>query len=128
MAGPHCSFENGCMSTGTDRHTSVETAISRVLAAEREALAEIAACENRAEQLRREARAAVRAMVRRTQDRISRLHAGCAARTAELVAELQQDAGSRDSLPGEDQETGLLLDAVRAVAAELTAPEDADAN
>ena len=116
------------MSTGTDRHTSVETAISRVLAAEREALAEIAACENRAEQLRREARAAVRAMVRRTQDRISRLHAGCAARTAELVAEFQQDAGSRDSLPGEDQETGLLLDAVRAVAAELTAPEDADAN
>lgn len=128
MAGPYSSFENQEMSTGTDRHTSVETAISRVLAAEREALAEIAACENRAEQLRHEARAAVRAMVRRTQDRISRLHAGCAARTAELVAALERDTGSDTSLPGEDQETELLVGAVRAVARELTVPDDADAD
>lgn len=116
------------MSTGTDRHTSVETAISRVLAAERQALAEIAACEDRAEQLRREARAAVRAMVRRTQDRISRLHAGCAARTAEFVAALERDAGSSSPLPGEDRETELLLEAVRTVARELTVADDTNAD
>lgn len=116
------------MSTGTDRHTSVETAISRVLAAERQALAEIAACEDRAEQLRRDARTAVRGMVRRTQDRISRLHAGCAARTAELVATLERDADSHTSLPGEERESDLLIAAIRAVAGVLTEPDDADAD
>lgn len=117
------------MSTETDRHTSVEAAISEVLRAERNALAEIAACENRANEILREARKVVRAMVRHTQQRISRLHAGCEARTRELVAAMEQEADlqAERALPDEGQQR-KLVQAVSSVARELTGPEKSDAD
>lgn len=127
MADPGSSFDNDFMSTGTDRHTSVETAIADVLTAERQTLADIAACERRAQELRHDARSAVRAMLRRTQDRISRLHAGCAARTAELIAALEQDADRQASPPGEQPEERLLRAAIESVARTLTSRDDGDA-
>jgi vacuolar-type H+-ATPase subunit H len=128
MARPAGSFENDCMSTETDRHTSVEAAISEVLAAERDALAQIAACEDRAGQIMRNARRAVRAMVRRTQDRISRLHAGCAEKTRELVATMEQEASldAARALP-ENDDAKELAEAVASVARELTEPDSPDA-
>ncbi len=116
------------MSLEADRHTSVETAISEVLAAERDAVAQIAACESRADEILRDVRKSVRALVRRTQTRVSRLHAECAARTRELVAELEKEAAAnmeRSVLDGEAQER--LAEAVSSVARELTEPDASDA-
>lgn len=115
------------MKTGTDRHASVDAAISEVLAAERKALADIAACEDRARQIRREARAGVRAMVRHTHDRISRLHAGCAAKTAELVDAMERETRGSAMHPGREQEARALRAAIDTVAAALTSPADTDA-
>ncbi len=124
MVVPRASSQNVLMSTGTDRRTSVDAAISAVLAAEQEALAGIADCESRADRIRRDAQAAVRAQVRHAQDRITRLHADCKQRTDELVRALEREAG-RDAAeaPAADFEQELLREAVRAVAAALTDPE-----
>lgn len=112
------------MSTGTESHTSVKTAMSDVLRAEREALAQLAVCDSRAEQILGDARQAVRAMVRRTQQRISRLHAGCAQKTRELIELLQKDAAeyAACAVPA-DREKRLLHDAVSTVARQLTTME-----
>lgn len=128
MVRPAGSFENGPMNTGTERRMSADAAISEVLRAERDALAQISACENQADQVIQEARKAVRRLVRHTQDRISRLHAGCAARTAEMVAEIERAAptGAECALPG-DKERQILQEAVRSVARELTEPVASDA-
>ena len=115
------------MSTEADRHTSVETAISEVLGAERKALAQIALCEDRADRILRDARKVVRAMVRRTQERISRLHAGCAERRRSIVATMEAEAAAEAerSLPG-DGENEILLQAVSDVARNLTESERSD--
>ena len=114
------------MSARTDLHTSVEKAMARVLDAERNALAEIAACEGRADETLREARESARAMAHHTHERIIRLHAGCAKRTRELVRNMEREARGADrDLPG-DTEKGLLTEAVRAVASDLTTPEPSD--
>lgn len=127
MVRPVGSFENAGMSTESDRQLSVATAMSEVLGAERDALAQIAACEQRADEILRDARKAVRAIVRRTQKRISRLHAGCTERTRDLVAkmELELTVDAERSVPG-DGERDMLRKAVSAVARELTERDASD--
>jgi len=100
---------------------SVESAITRVLRKEQEALAAIAACENQAKASQRQARQAARAILRRTRGRVSRLHAACAARTRELIDEIERDAGeySACAVPI-DGERRLLDAAIQALAGELT--------
>ncbi|MDH4047900.1 MAG: hypothetical protein OEW68_00060 [Gammaproteobacteria bacterium] len=109
------------MNTRTDSPTSVKTAISEVLGAEQDVLAQLAACESRAAQMLGDARQAVRAMVRRIQQRISRVHAGCAEKTRVLIDRMERDAASVDTceIPA-DGERQILQDAVCAVAQDLT--------
>lgn len=100
---------------------SVGSAITRVLRAEQEALAAVAACESEAKEVQRQARQAARAVLRRTRKRVSRLHAACAARTHELIDEIERDAGecSASTIPV-DGEHELLKAAIDALATELT--------
>lgn len=107
---------------------SVGSAITRVLREEQEALAAIAACESDAKETQRQARQAARAVLRRTRERVSRLHAACAARTRELIDEIERDAGEHSETPvPADGERRLLDAAIRALARELTSrgtPDD----
>lgn len=115
------------MKVGDDHHASVNSAITEVLNAERTAVAQIEACEERANQIMKDARRFVRAMVRRTQRRISGLHSGCAARRRELVAEIERDA-ARDAIRSAPdlQEVERVLAAVHSVARALTTPQSSD--
>ena len=115
------------MRAKTDERLSVEQAMSRVLSAESDALAQIAACQRRADETLQAARKRVRGMVRRTQQRIVRLHAGCETRTRELVSRMEQDAASGAEFPGHETGKDTLTEAVRVVAAELTTPGSSDA-
>lgn len=109
------------MAAGTDKELSVDTAISLVLEAEQDALAHIAACEDRADRILRDARQAIRDAVRRTEGRISRLHAGCARRNRELIAGLENRALARETVPDQDDVAEEWLDAaVDAAARRLT--------
>ncbi len=116
------------MDARTGNTESVESAITRVLRAEQEALAAIAACESDAKEIQRQARQAARAVLRRTRKRLSRLHAACAARTHELIDEIERDAGEYSACAVPDEDERQLLDAaIRALASELTsrgAPDD----
>ena len=114
------------MSSKTDRGMSVDTAMSRVLEAEKEALAKLAASERRANDILRDAREYVRALARGHQARISRLHADCAARNEELVTRLEQDAAVHDHehRSGDDARRRLEA-AVAELARELTGKGDA---
>jgi ElaB/YqjD/DUF883 family membrane-anchored ribosome-binding protein len=127
MAGRSRPSENEFMSAKTDEMLSVEKAMSRVLSAERDALAQIVACQSRADETLQATRKKVRALVRRTQQRISRLHAGCEERTRELVSCMEQDAAAVVEHPGRDSGKDTLMEAVRVVAAELTTPGSSDA-
>jgi len=121
MVCPHGCFDNLYMSRLAEKHRSADSAMACVLAAEQEALGDIAACEKQTEARLGEARAAVRGLVRHTQERISRLHVDCATRTRELVAAVEREveAHTDTELPRElDRER--LLAAVRAVARQLT--------
>jgi vacuolar-type H+-ATPase subunit H len=112
------------MAAETDNELSVDTAISLVLEAERDALAEIEQCEERADQIMRETRQVIRAMVRRTEERISRLHAGCATRNRELIAELEHAALAGESQPDSAASSeDRLVAAVDAAARRLTTLE-----
>ena len=106
---------------------SVGSAITRVLRAEHEALAAIAACESDAKEIQRQARQAARAVLRRTRERVSGLHAACVARTRELIDEIERDAGeySASAVPA-DGERRLLDSAIHALARELTTRDAAD--
>lgn len=115
------------MSAKTDDKLSVEKAMSRVLSAEKDALAQIVACQSRADETLRATRKKVRALLRRTQQRISRLHAGCEARTRELVSSMEQEAAAAAGYPAREDSEDTLMEAVRVVAAELTTPGSADA-
>jgi hypothetical protein len=114
------------MRAKADERMSVEKAMSRVLSAESDALAQIAACQSRADETLQSTRKKIRAMVRRTQQRIVRLHAACEKRTHELVSSMEQEATEGDDYPTRDNGKDTLLEAVRAVAAELTTPGSAD--
>jgi hypothetical protein len=112
------------MAKDTDNELSVDTAISLVLDAEQDALAQIEKCEARADEVMRETRQVIRAMVRRTEERISRLHSGCARRNQELIAELENAALEDVSQPYRDDGSGdRLLAAVEAAARRLTTLE-----
>lgn len=105
---------------------SVETAMSRVLEAEKEAVAQLATSERRANEIVSEAREFVRALIRRHEARLSRLHADCALKTSELVALLEKDAAAQDQEPRSgDNGKRLLEQAVAGVARELTEKGDA---
>ena len=113
------------MDAATDKDLSVDSAIALVLAAEQDALANIRLCEQRADQIMSETRQVTHAMVRRTEERVSRLHLGCAERNRQLVAELEETALAEDSEP--DREHGSeerLAAAVNAAARRLTTLEN----
>ena len=114
------------MSSKTDKGMSVDTAMSKVLAAERDAVDQLAASERRARDIMREARESVRALVRHHTARISRLHAACASKTTELVGRLEKAAAEQDvescSTPDGQRR---LSNAVAEVARELTEKGDA---
>jgi ElaB/YqjD/DUF883 family membrane-anchored ribosome-binding protein len=115
------------MSAKTDTTMSVEKAMSRVLSAETDALAQIAACQSRADETLQSTRKRIRAMVRRTQQRLVRLHAACDERTHELVSRMEDEAATSEEAPTRDEGQDTVLEAVRAVAAELTTPGSSDA-
>ena len=121
MAAPDSGSDNQKMNARTGNTESVESAITRVLRAEQEALTAIAACESDAKEIQRQARQAARAVLRRMRERVSRLHATCAARTHELIDEIERDAGdySATAVPA-DGERRMLDAAIRALARELT--------
>ena len=124
MAGLHGGLENDPMAKDTDNELSVDTAISLVLDAEQEALAQIEQCEARADQVMRETRQVIRAMVRRTEERMSRLHSGCARRNRELIAALEDAALADESRPdGDDGSEERLLAAVEDAVRRLTTLE-----
>jgi ElaB/YqjD/DUF883 family membrane-anchored ribosome-binding protein len=116
------------MSAKTDATMSVEKAMSRVLSAESDARAQITACQSRADETLQSTRKRIRAMVRRTQQRLVRLHAACDKRTHELVSRMEQEAATGDDHPARDQGQDTVLEAVRAVAAELTTTDSSDAH
>ena len=115
------------MSGKTDAPMSVEKAMSRVLSAEKDALAQIAACQSRADGTLQFTRKKIRAMVRRTQQRLVRLHAACEERTRQLVSRMEKEAAADSEPPPRDHEQDVLQEAVRVVAAELTTPGASDA-
>ena len=124
MASPCRLPENGIVDPGTENSLSVDSAIALVLDAEQDALAKIEQCEQRADRIMSETRQAIRGMVRRTEERISRLHTGCAERNRQLVAELEAAALADDSEP--DRGHGSrerLAAAVAAAACRLTTLE-----
>jgi ElaB/YqjD/DUF883 family membrane-anchored ribosome-binding protein len=127
MVGAGGRSENDRMSAKTDESLSVEKAMSRVLSAESEALAQIAACQSRADETLQSTRKKIRAMVRRTQQRIVRLHSDCDERTRELVTRMQREAAADARYPARENGTETLMEAVRVVAAELTTPDSSDA-
>lgn len=106
---------------------SVESAITRILREEQESVAAIAACESEAEEIQRQARRAVRSVLRRTRTRVSRLHATCAARTRELIDEIERGAADYSACAVPDDGERRLLDAaVRVLARELTSRDTPD--
>ena len=115
------------MSAKADERLSVEKAMSRVLSAESDALAQIAACQSRADETLQATRKKVRAMVRRTQQRLVHLHAGCEERTRELVSRTEREATAGARYPDRESGTDTLTEAVEVVAAELTTPGSSDA-
>jgi ElaB/YqjD/DUF883 family membrane-anchored ribosome-binding protein len=127
MAGRCRRSENDVMSGKTDAPMSVEKAMSRVLSAEKDALAQIAACQSRADGTLQFTRKKIRAMVRRTQQRLVRLHAACEERTQQLVSRMEKEAAADSESPPRDHEQDVLQEAVRVVAAELTTPGSSDA-
>lgn len=113
------------MDAKIDSDLSVDSAIALVLAAEQDALASIKQCEQRADRIISETRQVIRGMVRRTEDRLSRLHSGCAERNRQLVDELEATALAEHSEP--DQEHGFeerLAAAVDDAARRLTTLEN----
>ncbi|MBT8087633.1 MAG: hypothetical protein KJO46_06330 [Gammaproteobacteria bacterium] len=111
-----------------DHIESVESAITRVLRAEQEALAAIEASEGEAKEIQRQARQAARAVLHRTRQRVSRLHVACATRTRELIDEIERGAAAPSATSPEDGERQLLDAAIRALATELTSRSARDAD
>ena len=127
MVCPTGKFDNRSMVKQADKTSLVEVAISEVLGAERDALVKIAACEDDSQQIVQQARKEARELVRNTQRRISRLHRDCAARTVELLAEME--SGAAEGLPRpppENIDEERLCWAVERVAAELTVSDKVD--
>ena len=112
------------MDAETDNDLSVDAAMTLVLDAERDALAEIEQCEQQADAIIRKAHQDIRGMVRRTEERIARLHSGCAERNRQRVAELEAAALADDAEPRPEHDAGeRLAIAVAAAARRLTTLE-----
>jgi hypothetical protein len=115
------------MRAETDSYRSVEEAFARVLDAERDALRQVSACDSRAEQDLQKARQTVRVLAGQTQERITRLHANCARRTRQLVADMHRDAAAQsDALEARTIDRAQQVTAVQEVAAWLTEPDRDD--
>lgn len=129
MVGCPVCHENPCMKNATDQATSVHTAMTEVLGAERDAVARLAACRRQADQQLEDARRAVRALNRNTQERIARLHAACAIKTRELIEQMESAAASADACRVPDAlEATILRHAVSDVAGYLTSKVETDAD
>ena len=112
-----------------DTALSVDTAISLVLDAEQQALAQIEDCEKRADRIMRDTRQTIRGAVRRIEERIGRLRTACALRNQELVAELDRAAAEQRVRPDMDTASeARLIAVVDATARQLTTlgPDDVD--
>lgn len=117
------------MSKTTDQDSSVKTAMTEVLGAEHDALARLAACKREADQQLEDARRAVRAITRNTQERIARLHAACATKTRERIEQMQLAAASASACRVPDpREAQQLLNIVSDVARDLTTRDATDAD
>ena len=117
--------ENDSVDAETDKALSVDSAIALVLAAEQDALADMDLCEHRADRIMSETRQVNRGMVRRTEDRISRLHSGCAERNRQLVAELEAAALAERVEPDQEHDfEERLAVAVEDAARRLTTLEN----
>jgi len=117
MASPRGRIDNGFVDVETDKDLSVDSAIALVLDAERHALATIAECEQQADRIMSETRQVIRGMVRRTEERIGRLHSACAERNRQLVAELESTALAADDRPDREHSSEERLAAAISVAA-----------
>lgn len=100
-----------------DNDLSVDSAIALVLDAEQDALATIEQSERQADRIMSETRQVIRGMVRRTEERIGRLHSGCAERNRQLVAELEATAPAEASAPDREQGSAERLAAAAVAAA-----------
>jgi hypothetical protein len=100
-----------------DNDLSVDSAIALVLDAEQDALATIAESERQADRIMSETRQVIRGMVRRTEERIGRLHSGCAERNRQLVAELETAALAAIPDPDQEHRSGERLAAAAVAAA-----------
>jgi len=102
--------ENDFVDARTDTDLSVDTAIALVLDAEQDALATIAQSEQQADRIMSETRQVIRGMVRHNEERISRLHSGCAERKRRRVPALEATALAEISGPNiKTLSTGLRL-------------------
>jgi hypothetical protein len=117
MASPQGHAENACVDVETDKDLSVDSAIALVLAAEQAALATIEQCEQQADRIMSETRQVIRGKVRRTEERISRLHSGCAERNRQLVAEMESAALAAGDEPDREHSSEERLAAAITVAA-----------
>ena len=125
MASPRRLPENESVDAKIDSDLSIDSAIVLVLAAEQDALAKIKEGEQRADRIMSETRQVIRDMVRRTEDRISRLHSGCAERNRQLVAELEATALAENPEPDREHDfEGRLAAAVEDAARRLTTLEN----
>jgi vacuolar-type H+-ATPase subunit H len=117
--------ENDFVDADTDTELSVDSAIALVLDAEQDALATIEQSERQADRIMSETRQLIRGMVRRTEERISRLHSGCAERNRQLVAELEATTLAEGSEPDREHSSEeCLAAAADAVARRLTTLEN----
>jgi len=90
------------------RDLAIVAAIDRVLAAEHEAELAIAAAQRRAEERVERARALRRALLERTQGRVTRLHAGVAAK----LEEADEEASQRIAEIGREERSSLRPDCI----------------
>ena len=112
------------MAAEMDKPVSVDSAITLVLDAERDALSQIEACEERADDIIRQARQVIRGMVRRTDQRIGQLHANCEQRNRELIAELETAAMADETRPVQiDALQNRVVAVIADLAQRLTTPE-----
>jgi cell division septum initiation protein DivIVA len=108
------------MATATP-DTTVADAINRVLDAEREAAAAIAAAEAEAETVLQAAREQRRQLLERARDRSSRLHVRAESRIEAALAEL--DAQSRSGRDSAGSLDSLARQAIDALARRLTSDD-----
>jgi predicted transcriptional regulator len=107
------------------RSDVVRQAIDAVLDAEHRAQAELDACRREAEAGLARAREAASRIQLRTQERITRLHQACEAKTATRIRELKREAvGATAAMRSDSAENRVIREAAAHVAARLTGPDD----